>query len=193
MNFIDEEKPGFFRRITNFFRKLVRAVRAFISFMFIAILILVIGGMFTDDLQPIPNKGALYLAPNGLLVDQRSYIPLDQLLSGQNAYATETLVREVIEVLQKARTDNRITHLILDTSYMEGGGIAKLEEISDALINFKDSGKPIIALADNFNQAQYFLAAHADHILLNPLGSVMITGFGAYGSYYKEALRKTAC
>ena len=191
MNFIDEEKPGFFRRITNFFRKLVRAVRAFISFMFIAILILVIGGMFTDDLQPIPNKGALYLAPNGLLVDQRSYIPpLDQLLSGQNAYATETLVREVIEVLQKARTDNRITHLILDTSYMEGGGIAKLEEISDALINFKDSGKPIIALADNFNQAQYFLAAHADHILLNPLGSVMITGFGAYGSYYKEALEK---
>ena len=50
---------------------------------------------------------------------------------------------------------------------MEGGGIAKLEEISDALINFKDSGKPIIALADNFNQAQYFLAPRRP-ILLNP-------------------------
>lgn len=191
MNFNDEKKPGFFRRIANLFGKLIRVVRALVSFVFIAFLVLIISGMFTDDLQPMPNQGALYLAPNGLLVDQRSYIPpLDLLLSGQSSYEAETLVREITEVLHRASKDSRITHLIIDTSYIEGGGIAKLEEISHALMDFKASGKPIIAVADNYTQTQYFLAAHADHILLNPLGSVMITGFGAYGSYYKEALEK---
>lgn len=191
MNFIDEKKPGFFRRIANLFGKMIRVVRALVSFVFVAFLVLIISGMFADDLQPIPDKGALYLAPNGLLVDQRSYIPpLDLLLSGQSSNESETLVREITEVLQRASNDSRITHLVLDTNYIEGAGIAKLEEISHALMDFKASGKPIIAVADNYTQTQYFLAAHADHILLNPLGSVMITGFGAYGSYYKEALEK---
>ena len=191
MNFIDENKPGFFRRIANLFGKLIRVVRTLVSFVFIAFLVLIISGMFADDLQPIPDQGALYLAPNGLLVDQRSYMPpLDLLLSGQSSYESETLVREITKVLQRASNDSRITHLIIDTSYIEGAGIAKLEEISHALMDFKASGKPIIAVADNYTQTQYFLAAHSDHILLNPLGSVMITGFGAYGSYYKEALEK---
>ena len=191
MNFIDEKKPGFFRRIANLFGKMIRVVKALVSFVFIAFLVLIISGMFADDLQPIPDKGALYLAPNGLLVDQRSYIPpLDLLLSGQSSYESETLIREITEVIQRASNDSRITHLVIDTSYIEGAGIAKLEEISHALMDFKASGKPIIAVADNYTQTQYFLAAHADHILLNPLGSVMITGFGAYGSYFKEALEK---
>ena len=71
MNFIDENKPGFFRRIANLFGKMIRVVRALVSFVFIAFLVLIISGMFADDLQPIPDQGALYLAPNGLLVDQR--------------------------------------------------------------------------------------------------------------------------
>ena len=58
------------------------------------------------------------------------------------------------------------------------------------MLNFKNTEKPIIAVADNFNQSQYFLAAHADHILLNPMGSVLITGFGVYGNYFAEALDK---
>jgi protease-4 len=188
---MNKEKLGFWRRIANVINRLARVVRTFISFIFLGFLVLVISGMFVDELQPVPEQGALYLAPNGMLVDQRSYIPpIDQLLSGQNASESETLVREIIEVLQSASNDDRITHLVLDTSYMQGAGVAKLEEISSALLQFKKTGKPIIAIADNFTQSQYFLAAHADHILLNPLGTVMITGFGAYGSYYKDALEK---
>jgi protease-4 len=188
---MNKEKLGFWRRIANVINRLARVVRTFISFIFLGFLVLVISGMFVDELQPVPEQGALYLAPNGMLVDQRSYIPpIDQLLSGQNASESETLVREIIEVLQSASNDDRITHLVLDTSYMQGAGVAKLEEISSALLQFKKTGKPIIAIADNFTQSQYFLAAHADHILLNPLGTLMITGFGAYGSYYKDALEK---
>jgi protease-4 len=152
---------------------------------------MLIVGMFAEDIQPIPDKGALYLAPSGVLVDQKTYTdPFDQILMGNSQSDSETLVRDVIEALDTARIDSRITHLLLDTDYMAGGGISKLEEISSALMRFKSSGKPIIAVGDNFNQQQYFLAAHADEILLNPLGSVSIAGFGLYNSYFKEALDK---
>ena len=103
---------------------------------------------------------------------------------------SETLVRDVVEAVDAAASDSRITHLLLDTDYMTGAGLSKLEEISSALLRFKESGKPIIAVADNFSQQQYYLAAHADEIMLNPLGGVLITGFSAYSSYYKEALDK---
>ena len=188
---MSEKKPGIIRRFFRFIGNIVTGIRYLFSLLFVGLFLMVIVGMFAEDIQPIPDKGALYLAPSGVLVDQKTYTdPFDQIFMGNSQQDSETLVRDVIEALDTARIDSRITHLLLDTDYMAGGGISKLEEISTALMRFKKSGKPIIAVGDNFNQQQYFLAAHADEILLNPLGSVSITGFGLYNSYFKEALDK---
>ncbi|MDA9091041.1 signal peptide peptidase SppA [bacterium] len=188
---MSEKKPGIIRRFFRFIGNIVTGIRYLFSLLFVGLFLMVIVGMFAEDIQPIPDKGALYLAPSGVLVDQKTYTdPFDQIFMGNSQQDSETLVRDVIEALDTARIDSRITHLLLDTDYMAGGGISKLEEISTALLRFKKSGKPIIAVGDSFNQQQYFLAAHADEILLNPLGSVSITGFGLYNSYFKEALDK---
>jgi len=188
---MSEKKPGIIRRFFRFIGSIVTGIRYLFSLLFVGLFLMLIVGMFAEDIQPIPDKGALYLAPSGVLVDQKTYTdPFDQIFMGNSQQDSETLVRDVIEALDTARIDSRITHLLLDTDYMAGGGISKLEEISSALMRFKKSGKPIIAVGDNFNQQQYFLAAHADEILLNPLGSVSITGFGLYNSYFKEALDK---
>ena len=188
---MSEKKPGIIRRFFRFIGSIVTGIRYLFSLLFVGLFLMLIVGMFAEDIQPIPDKGALYLAPSGVLVDQKTYTdPFDQILMGNSQSDSETLVRDVIEALDTARIDSRITHLLLDTDYMAGGGISKLEEISSALMRFKRSGKPIIAVGDNFNQQQYFLAAHADEILLNPLGSVSIAGFGRYNSYFKEALDK---
>ncbi|MDG2502256.1 MAG: signal peptide peptidase SppA [Porticoccaceae bacterium] len=186
-----EKKPGIVRRFFRFIGNVLTAIRYLFSLLFVGFFILIVVGMFAEDMQPIPDKGALYLAPSGVLVDQKAYTdPLDQILSGSSRRDSETLVRDIIEALDSARNDSRITHLLLDTDYMAGGGISKLEEISAALLRFKKSGKPIIAVGDNFNQQQYFLASHADEILLNPLGAVNINGFATYRSYFKDALDK---
>ena len=185
------EKIGFIRRFFRFIGKVINVIRHLISLLFVIFFIIIIGGMFADDIQPIPDKGALYLAPSGVLVDQRSYIdPLTQAFAQSNQQDAETLVRDIVDALDHAQYDARITHILLDTNYLTGGGIAKLEEISAALQRFKKSGKPIIAIGDNFSQQQYFLAAHADEIIINPMGRIMLTGFGSYTSYYKEALDK---
>ena len=185
------QNPSIIRRIFSFIGKFFKTIRTIIGIVFTGLLIIAIVGMFGDHLPPIPEKGALYLAPTGILVDQQSYVyPIDTLLADQAMTNPETLVRDVIDAINTAAVDDRITHLIIATDYLEAGGIAKLEEISNALINFKATEKPIIAVADNFNQSQYYLAAHANHILLNPMGSVLITGFGAYGNYFADALEK---
>jgi len=186
-----EKKPGIIRRFFRLVANIAKAIRYLFSLLFVGFFLLIIVGMFAEDIQPIPDKGALYLAPSGVLVDQKTFTdPFDQIFLGSSQRDSETLIRDIIEALDSARNDSRITHLLLDTDYMAGGGLSKLEEISSALLRFKKSGKPIIAVGDNFNQQQYFLASHADEILLNPLGSVSITGFGTYRSYFKEALDK---
>lgn len=188
---MSEKKPGLIRKFFRLIGKVVSAIRYMISLVVVLFFIAIVAGMFVDDLQPMPERGALYLAPSGTLVDQRSYIdPVSEIFSQPGQRDTETLVRDIVQALGHAQYDERITHVLLDTNYMAGGSIAKLEEISGALQRFKQSGKPIIAIGDNFSQSQYFLAAHADEIILNPLGSVMLTGFGSYSSYFKEALDK---
>jgi len=180
---------GVIRRIFRFVGTVISGIRTLLGVVIFGFVLIAIAGMFADNLQPIPDKGALYLAPGGFLVDQKTYTdPLEKLLS--QGMESETLVRDIIEALDAAASDSRITHLLLDTDYMAGAGLSKLEEISSALVRFKQSGKPIIAVADDYGQQQYYLAAHADEILLNPLGSVLITGFASYRSYYKEALDK---
>ncbi|MBT6026915.1 MAG: signal peptide peptidase SppA [Porticoccaceae bacterium] len=183
-----EKKPGLFKRAFRILGNIFTTIRNVFSFLIFGFFILTIGGMFGDNLQPIPEKGALYLAPQGFLVDQKTYTdPFNQILFQDDQQNSETLVRDVVEAIDTALDDERITHLLLDTDYMAGGSLSKLEEIGLALKRF-GAEKTIIAIGDNFTQSQYFLAAHANEIMLNPLGGVMITGFGSYRSYFKEAL-----
>ena len=183
-----EKKPGLFKRAFSVLGRIFSTIRNVFSFLIFGFFILAIGGMLGENLQPIPEKGALYLAPQGFLVDQKTYTdPFNQILFQDDQQNSETLVRDVVEAIDTALDDERITHLLLDTDYMAGGSLSKLEEIGSALKRF-GAQKTIIAIGDNFTQSQYFLAAHADEIMLNPLGGVMITGFGSYRSYFKEAL-----
>ena len=191
---VDQEankKQGMLRRLFGFIGTVVNGIRTLIGVVFIGFILLMLSGLFADDIQPMPDSGALYLAPSGVLVDQKTTIdPLGEILSETSQQDSETLVRDIVEAVNAAASDRRITHLVLDTDYMAGASLSKLEEISVALLQFKKSGKPIIAVADNLSQSQYYLAAHADEILLNPLGSLMITGFGSNRSFFKDALDK---
>ena len=132
------QNPSLVRRFFSFINKFFKAIRTLIGIIFTVFLLLAIAGLFADYLPPMPEKGALYLAPSGILVDQKSYVyPIDSLLADPSVSNPETLVRDVINAIDAAATDDRITHLIISTVYLEAAGLAKLDEISSALINFK--------------------------------------------------------
>ena len=187
---MSEKKPGIISRLFGFLGKTLTAIRHLFTITVVILLISGLSQIASNGVQPIPEEGALYLAPSGVLVDQKTLVdPIEQLVY-QNTAPEETLVRDIVDAVNYAQEDDRITHIILDTDYMSGASLSKLQEVGSALKRFKDSGKPIIAVADNYDQNQYFLAAHADTIMLNPLGSTFITGLSSYRSYFKEALDK---
>ncbi|MEJ2101958.1 MAG: signal peptide peptidase SppA, partial [Desulfobacterales bacterium] len=131
----------------------------------------------------------LFLSPEGNIVEQKTETVLSSDIFG-DAAREETLLKDIIDVIDYAKDDKRIELMVLDLRKMGNAGISKLQSIGAALERFSASGKPIYAYGDYFNQNQYYLAAHADRLYLSPMGAVLLNGFGLYRLYYKTALDK---
>ncbi len=158
-------------------------------------LLLLLFGVVIAALAPsgplIPSKAVLVINPQGALVEQTTGGPLDRAVA--QAYGrgqSETLLRDVVEAINIAKADNRIQAVLLDLGNMTGGGLSKLDEIASALKSFRESGKPIVAFGESYEQSHYYLAAHADEIYLDPHGMVYIDGYGYYRLFLKDAIDK---
>jgi len=134
---------------------------------------------------------ALVLRPQGDIVEQYSGTPLDHvLMQASEAGRHETRLRDLLDAIRRGAQDPKITRMVIETADLRGVGLAALLELESAVEEFKATGKPVVALADNLGQQQYFLAALADEIWLNPKGIVWIDGFAAYRQFYREGLDK---
>ncbi len=185
------KKPGIFRRIFAFIGGVGKFLRSAINVLFLVFFLALIGSMFGSNIRPLPAQAFLKVAPSGVLVEQLAYAdPLSQLMEQSARHASETLLSDLVKAIDEASQDPRITGMVLELDFLAGGGLTKLNILGNAITRFKDTGKPVIATASNLSQEQYYLASFADEIHLNPMGMVLITGFGAYRSYFKEAADK---
>ncbi len=188
-------KPrGFIRRFFGFIGRAISWLRVvLVNLLFLLVLLLVVLAFLPKEPMLLPDEFALTLAPTGYLVDEESYVdPRSLILSGGGDPSMETPVRPLIEAIDAGRRDPRVAGLVLELDELLGGGISKLEEIGAALQRFKDSDKPIIALGSLYTQEQYYLASYADEIYLDPMGSVVLTGYANYRTYFKSAMDKLA-
>ena len=159
------------------------------------ILLLVIFGFIIGALRvSIPTvaaKAALVVAPEGEIVDQLSGDPLERAIyEARGQGSNETLVWDLTDAIRAAAKDKRIAVLVLDLQNFSGAGQPTLEELALAIREFRAAGKKVIAYGTEYLQAQYYLAAQADEIYVDPLGLVLIDGYNAYRMFYKNALDK---
>ena len=168
------------------------ARKLLLNLVFLLLLYLVVlAYMDTDETLIIQPDTALVLRPYGNVVEQYSGTPLDLALQQLTEQArTETRLRDMAEAIKRARDDDRIVRLVINPNDMWRIGMASLLELEAAIDDFKSSGKPVIALADNLSQQQYYLAALADEIWLHPAGMVWIDGFSVYRQFYRDGLDK---
>jgi protease-4 len=134
---------------------------------------------------------ALVLYPSGQLVEARDEDPTQRFfeeLAGDPP--SQTPVRDLTEALEKGATDERITMAVLKLDQMWGAGFAQVQEIGAAVKAFRAAGKPVYAYGPFYDQAGYFVAAHADLVTLDPMGMVLIEGLDVYQNYFKEGLDK---
>jgi len=94
----------------------------------------------------------------------------------------------VLAALDAAATDPRIGRVLILLDDMGSAGLATLREIATAVGRVRAGGKQVIAWGSALDQRRYYLAAHADQVLLHPFGRVVLQGFGGYRNYYRDAL-----
>lgn len=98
-------------------------------------------------------------------------------------------LNDILANIKKAKTDDNIKGIFLDESYIESQE-ATTEEIRNALIDFKTSGKFVIAYSEVYTQGFYYLASAADKVYLNPKGIFEFKGFSSQITFLKGALDK---
>lgn len=140
------------------------------------------------------QKGALKLSLDGYLADDHDQLgELHYLLKagfGGRAEPQKISTFDVENAIYQAKDDDRITGIVLDLSYFEGGDTPSIQFIGEALKRFKKSGKPVIAAGDLFSQKQYHLASFADEIYLNKAGAVELVGLNYSNLYFKSLFEK---
>ncbi|MBB1332399.1 MULTISPECIES: signal peptide peptidase SppA [unclassified Pseudoalteromonas] len=173
----------------NFSRRLV------LNFLFVLLVILFIVSITSDDNEiNVADTSVLRLNLNGPIVEEKVYVdPIESAINDatqSNDEPAEILLDDIINVIDQATEDKRISVILLDLQKMPSAHLNKLKQITLALERFKASGKKVIASGYYYSQAQYYIAAHADEISMHPYGGVEIQGFGMYPLYFKDALEK---
>ncbi|NNL75858.1 MAG: signal peptide peptidase SppA [Desulfobacterales bacterium] len=182
-----------FKAIASFFSGFWRGLsllRVIVgNLLFLVLVIFLLSILFYSSEKDFPDEAALMLSLQGDIVIQKTDTLVTGQLLGQETKA-ETLLKDIIDVIEHARGDRRIKALVLDLRNMGAAGTSKLQDIGEALKNFKNDGKEIFVAGNYYNQNQYYLAAHADHVYLHPMGGVFLNGYGIYRKFFKSALEK---
>jgi protease-4 len=174
--------------------KFVRAIwklRVGIKDALVLIFMLIFFGMLYSALsaRPAPVKdGVLDLNLNGSVVEQPARARWSDVASGNRL--GQYRLRDLVQALDKARTDSRVKAVALDLDGFIGGGQTTIGDLADAVRRVRGAGKPVIAYGVGYSDDSYELASAASEIWLNPLGAVLIAGPGGSNLYFKGLLDK---
>jgi protease-4 len=186
------ENRSLFGRLLHFVWSFVVGIYKFIAVLFFILIVGLVWMAFQGGPPPkVDNNVALVIAPSGALVEQLDNEPgrafLEDISGDQ---PSQTLLRDLIEALEEGANDSRIKLAVLKLDGLTSAGLPQLEELSEAIHKFRDAGKKVVAYAPSYEQEHYYLAAQADEVVLDPMGSVSVEGYSSYNNYFKDALDK---
>ena len=179
-------------RVLNF-------IREFILSLFLLVLIVAGVGIWmqvsggSSSSAKTLTGGALKLDIDGTIVDQPSANNRlgkigRELIGSRSETLQQNSLFDIVDAIRQAKTDDKITGIVLDLRNFAGGDQPSLRYIGKALQEFRDSGKPVYAYGDNYSQAQYYLASFASTVYLSPQGAIDIHGMATNNLYFKTLL-----
>lgn len=186
---------GFFKwtwRVLNFVREMVlNLFFIFLALVGVGIWMQIGNGSNSEQTA----RGALLLDISGVIVDKPSTNHRlgalgRQLFGASSDRLQENSLFDIVNAIRQAKDDRNITGIVLDLKNFTGADQPSMRYIGKALREFRDSGKPVFAVGENYSQGQYYLASFANKIWLSPQGQVDLHGFATNGLYYKTLLDK---
>jgi protease-4 len=169
------------------------AILSAFALFFIGILIIVglVANASKDTTTNIKEQSILHLVLNNDIEERSSDNPFKNFDIMNLNQEKQPGLTEMVALIRAAATDEKIKAIYLDIDEISGG-LASIEEIRNALIDFKKSKKTIYSYSEVYTQKAYYLASVADKIYLNPAGLLEFKGFSSKVMFFKGALEKLA-
>jgi len=159
------------------------------SIIFTVITIVSVAGMVASEgaTSAVPKNAVLRLKLQGEVVDRAGEgSPYDIFIQGEDLSIG---LDQALDALKKAAKNDRVKGIYLEAGSF-GAYPADLQELRRALVEFKESGKWIVAYGDNYSRAAYYLCSVADEVYLNPIGSIDWSGMSSQPIFYTGLMKK---
>jgi len=156
-----------------------------ICFSIFITMLIGVGAQSKVAYTPKYDETVFKMSFNGYIVEEMNNDPL-ALFFQEN---TTLALKDILTAIRNAKESNTIKGIYLDMGLFFTG-TSNVDAIRRELMSFKESGKFIVAYADNYTQAGYYLASVAHEVYLNPLGTLALTGFSSETMFYKGLLAK---
>ena len=154
------------------------------------IIFFIIAGIAAGSDAPTVKSNSMLIARfNTPIIDRTDDNPFTQFASGNFNMDGVMGLEQILDDLEKAKTDDKISGIFLRLTAFPSS-LGTLEEVRDALLDFKESGKTIIAHADAYTLKTYYLATAADTIYMTPTGDLDFKGMSSTVLLFKRALDK---
>ena len=132
----------------------------------------------------VPSRSTLVLRIDGDPIEGGPDDGFRQFLPVQHAPS----VRALVENIRKAKLDRRVAAMVVRPTGLQSPYLAKIQEVRDAILDFRRSGKPAIAYLEDGGQTEYYLATSCDHIFVAPSSPLQLTGMATYNVFLRGTL-----
>ncbi len=134
----------------------------------------------------IPSRSTLIVRVDGDPVEGGPDDGFAQFLPGRRTHS----IRMLVENVRKARVDRRVAAMVVRPSGLSSPYTAKIQELRDAILDFRRSGKPAVAFLEDGEQIDYYLATACDRIFLLPSSPLQLIGSASYEIFLRGTLDK---
>ncbi len=149
--------------------------------------IFILGSLASEKEIVIADNSVLHLKLDVRITEQEVEDPLSELFPGAGDQSIGLI--QIKRVIENAKTDDKIKGIYLNINYLQAG-ISTVDEIRESLLDFRSSGKWVVAYSDMFSEGAYFLASAADKVYLNPEGQIEFNGLATEVVFFKKMFDK---
>jgi protease-4 len=157
--------------------------------IFFGIMAALVSSIGSDKEFVVKDNSVLKISLAYPIEERTSKNPFEGGFNFSNLSSDKLGLNDILARIKTAKEDDRIKGIYLDMS-MVPSSFATLEEIRDALLDFKSSDKFILAYSEIYSQTAYNLASTADSVFLNPEGILDFRGFASQSMFFKGTLEK---
>lgn len=172
-----------------FLRNLLATIVGLIIFSIIGFFVFagIISALSAEDVPKVKDNSVLYLRMGGVVQERTVDDPLQELLPAE---APKSLgLMDILKAIRNAKEDEKIQGIYMEHQFL-AAGYASLEEIRDALVDFKSSGKFLYSYGEFISEGDYYLASVSDSIIMHPEGTLEFNGLTANVTFWKGMFDK---